>query len=476
MSFDAVVIRLDGVGKCFPLYEKPSDRLKQFLLPRAQSWLGRAPATYFRAHWALRNISFEIERGEQVGIVGRNGAGKSTLLQIISNTLAPTTGQVRVRGRVAALLELGAGFNPQFTGRENVFLNGALLGQSRTRIEQRYDEILAFADIGEFIEQPVKTYSSGMYMRLAFAIAVHVQPEVLVVDEALSVGDEAFQRKCHARIKRIRDDGATILFVSHSAGHVTEVCSRAILLDGGEMLSIGPARQVVSRYQKLLYAPAARAEEIRNELRHEHGGALAELPVALESEHAGNEVGPRGIAAADSSEADDAACFDEGMVPQSTVVYPALGCEVLAPEIRTLAGRRANVLQAGREYVYRYRVRFSKAAVAVRFGMMIKTVTGVEVGGAATAPADAPHEYYPAGAELVVSFRFRATMAPGTYFLNAGVVGLVGEQEQYLARYVDVAMLRVVADPGRLATGLVDFGIASTVHVVREGRDVAENR
>jgi lipopolysaccharide transport system ATP-binding protein len=463
MSSEAVAIRLEGVGKCFPLYENPSDRLKQFVLPRVQGWAGRAPSRYFREHWALRDVSFEIARGEQVGIVGRNGAGKSTLLQIICNTLAPTTGRVHVAGRVAALLELGAGFNSQFTGRENVFLNGAVLGLDRSRIERSFDDILAFADIGEFIDQPVKSYSTGMYLRLAFAIAVHVQPEILVVDEALSVGDEAFQRKCHARIKRIRDDGATILFVSHSASHVTEVCSRAVLLDGGELLSIGPARQVVSRYQKLLYAPAARAEEIRAELRLEKGADLADLPATAEAAPA--VVADVGTAPVEAD--DDTAYFDEGMVSRSTVVYPALGCEVSAAEVRTPAGRRVNVLQPGREYVYRYHVRFSAAAVAVRFGMMLKTITGLEVGGAVTAAATAPHEYFAAGEELDVEYRFRATMAPGTYFLNAGVVGMVGEQEQYLARHVDVMMMRVAADPDRLATGLVDFGIAASIQAAR---------
>ncbi|WP_119717229.1 ABC transporter ATP-binding protein [Cognatilysobacter tabacisoli] len=466
MSSERAAIRIENVGKCYPLYERPADRLKQFILPRFSRLARREPARYFEEYWALRDVSFEVARGEQVGIVGRNGAGKSTLLQIICNTLAPTTGTVNVEGRVAALLELGAGFNPQQTGEENVFLNGCVLGLSRQQVEERYDRILAFADVGDFIAQPVKNYSSGMYMRLAFAIAVHVEPDVLVVDEALSVGDEAFQRKCHARIKKIRDDGATILFVSHSAGHVTEVCSRAILLDGGELLSVGPAKHVISRYQKLLYAPASRAQAIRDELRHEHlqGGSIGPLHEEAPSAGAGL-ARPDSADTPQSADGVDTAYFDPGLVPRSTVVYPSLGCAIEDPHLQSLEGRRVNVLQAGREYVYAYRAHFDAAAVAVRFGMMIKTVTGVELGGAASAPEVAPHAYFAGGQSVAVRFRFRAMLAPGTYFLNAGVVGLLGEQEQYLCRYVDIAMFRVGPVSDGMATGMVDFGITPEIRV-----------
>jgi len=462
MSSDEIAIRLDRVGKCYPLYDRPADRLKQFVLPEINRVLGRGVPRYFREHWALRDVSFEVLRGEQLGIVGRNGAGKSTLLQVICNTLAPTTGTIEVKGRVAALLELGAGFNLQFTGEENLFFNGTVLGLSRAQIEQRYDRILAFADIGDFIHQPVKNYSSGMYMRLAFAIAAHVDPDILVVDEALSVGDEAFQRKCHARIQAIRDDGATILFVSHSAGHVTEVCNRALLIDAGEMLAIGPARPVVSRYQKLLYAPATKVAAIRDSLRNEHLGIAA-----VNAEH-----GTDGIVKNPLPDADPAA-WDEGMLPQSTVVYSDQGCAVLLPHVQTLDGRRVNVLQPGRDYVYCYRARFDTAAVAVRFGMMIKTVTGVELAGAVSAGQPSPLQHVAAGDEVEVRFAFRAMLAPGTYFLNAGVVGLIGEQEHYLCRHVDAAMFRVMSDPDTLATGLVDLDIRPQIRAIGEGDDAA---
>src|ERR1700754_4595403 len=211
MSSD-ISIRASHVGKVFPVYAKPHHRLMQMLSPSS------AKHRWYREFTALRDVSFEVKKGETVGIVGRNGSGKSTLLQIICGTLSPTQGELQVHGRIAALLELGAGFNPDFTGRENVYLNGTVLGLSRQEIDGLFDDIAAFADIGEFIEQPVKSYSSGMYVRLAFSVAIHVTPDILVVDEALAVGDEAFQRKCFARIEKIRREGATILFVSHSAG------------------------------------------------------------------------------------------------------------------------------------------------------------------------------------------------------------------------------------------------------------------
>jgi lipopolysaccharide transport system ATP-binding protein len=254
------LIEVRALCKTFPIYDQPHHRLLQ-MFSRNRRW--------YREFNALRNIDFRIERGETVGIVGRNGSGKSTLLQIICGTLAPSFGEVQVRGRVAALLELGAGFNPEFTGRENVFMNGTLMGLGHAMIEDRLPEILAFADIGDFIDRPVKTYSSGMYVRLAFAVAIHVEPDLLVVDEALSVGDEAFQRKCFARIEKLRQIGCTILFVSHSAGTVVELCDRAILLDGGEMLADGAPKVVISRYQRMLYAPEDRVQELREQMRLE---------------------------------------------------------------------------------------------------------------------------------------------------------------------------------------------------------------
>lgn len=435
MSSDPV-IRVQGVSKCYPVYDRPSDRLRQFVVPRMRRVLGLPERRYFREYWALRDVDFEVRAGEQVGIVGRNGAGKSTLLQIICGTLTPTAGCVEVRGRVAALLELGAGFNPELTGRENVFLNGSVLGLGREVIEQKFDDIVAFADIPGFLDQPVKSYSSGMFMRLAFSVAVHVEPDVLVVDEALSVGDEAYQRKCHARIRALRDRGTTILFVSHSAGQVTEVCDRALLVDRGQLLCIGRAKDVVARYQKLIFAPAGSEDAVREAIRN------------------GREPDTQRAA---TVRIDDA-WWDPSLVPRSTVTYPARGCRISAARIETPDGLQVNVLQPGAEYVYAYDVHFDAPAIGVRFGMMIRSLTGVELAGAVSHIEHEPLAVVASGAHARVRFRFRNRLNHGTYFLNAGVVGLEGEAETFLARYVDLAMCRVILDPASLASGFMDVG------------------
>jgi lipopolysaccharide transport system ATP-binding protein len=257
-----VAIRVEGLSKKYEIYDKPRDRLKQFVIPRMVRSLpilekvfrihggpdGQRGMCYFREFWALRNVSFDVGRGETVGIIGANGSGKSTLLQLICGTLTPTSGSVRIRGRVAALLELGSGFNPEFTGRENIYLNASVLGLARAEIDARFDEIAAFADIGAFLEQPVKTYSSGMVVRLAFAVNIMTAPQVMVVDEALSVGDMAFQAKCMTALDRLRDSGATVLFVSHDVSAVKSLCSRAVYLEEGATLAQGPAAEVAELY------------------------------------------------------------------------------------------------------------------------------------------------------------------------------------------------------------------------------------
>lgn len=247
MSSD-IAIKIENLCKCYHIYNQPRDRLKQFILPRLQCISGPAPKQYFREFWALRDVSFEVKKGETVGIVGRNGSGKSTLLQLICGTLHPTSGRIQTNGRIAALLELGSGFNPEFTGRENVHLSGTVLGLSEDEINARFDDIVAFADIGEFIEQPVKTYSSGMFVRLAFSVNIMSQPEIMVVDEALSVGDMAFQAKCMTALRRIQDGGATVLFVSHDIGSINSLCSRAAYLESGQLKSFGKAAAITADY------------------------------------------------------------------------------------------------------------------------------------------------------------------------------------------------------------------------------------
>lgn len=252
MSFNTPIISVQELSKSYHIYKTPVDRLKQYIFPRLQYFLRRPIRSYFHEFWALKNISFEIEKAETVGIIGRNGSGKSTLLQLICGTLTPTSGSISVSGRLAALLELGSGFNPEFTGIENIYLNGTLLGLSRDEIDNKFDAIAAFADIGDFISQPVKMYSSGMFVRLAFAINIMSEPDILIVDEALAVGDMNFQAKCMTALKRKQDNGTTILFVSHDIGSIKSLCSRGIYLEHGELKQIGVAGNVVEHYIRVM--------------------------------------------------------------------------------------------------------------------------------------------------------------------------------------------------------------------------------
>ena len=255
MSSNDIAIRVSNLSKCYAIYDNPRDRLKQFVMPRLGCLLGRPPKSYCREFWALRDVSFEVKKGETVGIIGRNGSGKSTLLQMICGTLTPTNGSIQTNGRVAALLELGSGFNPEFTGRENVYMNAAVLGLTKDEIDARFDEIAAFADIGQFIDQPVKTYSSGMMMRLAFAVIAHVDADILVVDEALAVGDAFFTQKCMRFIRQFQENGGTLLFVSHDLGTVTNICQSAVMLFSGgrQKAVIGSAETLCKLYLSQIY-------------------------------------------------------------------------------------------------------------------------------------------------------------------------------------------------------------------------------
>ena len=252
---EEIAISLRNVSKSFKRYTRPVDRLKEILLP------GKSRVEAF---WALQDISLEVPKGETVGIIGRNGSGKSTLLQIIAGTLQPTGGEVRVNGRVAALLELGSGFNPEFTGQQNVFFNGRILGLKNKEIEDRYDQIIEFADIGEFIDQPVKTYSSGMLVRLAFAVQAHIDASIVIIDEALAVGDVFFRQKCYARLEQLRSSGAAILLVTHAMQEIEQFCERALLLDKGNISFLGASNEAAKRYY-LLHQPVGVSSDISNQ-------------------------------------------------------------------------------------------------------------------------------------------------------------------------------------------------------------------
>jgi len=260
-----IAIKVENLSKSYRIYNAPVDRLKQFLLPRLHPLVGLTPSQYYTDFWALKDVSFEVEKGETVGIIGRNGCGKSTLLQVICGTLNPTVGSVSTHGRIAALLELGSGFNPEFTGKDNIYLSGSILGLDKQEIDDRFDEIASFADIGEFINQPVKCYSSGMFVRLAFSVNVISSPDIMIVDEALAVGDMNFQAKCMAALTRFQDNGGTVLFVSHDVGAVKSLCRQAIYLDQGQVINSGPAPEIADHYVRNMREEMSRdSAQLRN--------------------------------------------------------------------------------------------------------------------------------------------------------------------------------------------------------------------
>lgn len=268
MSSEKFAIEINNVSKCFFVYKKPADRLKQFIFPR----VGLKNKKYYDEFWAVNKVSLNIKPGETVAIIGRNGSGKSTLLQMICGTLQPTTGNIKVNGKIAALLELGSGFNPEFTGRENIYLNASVYGLTREEIDKKFDSIVKFADIGDFIEQPVKTYSSGMYVRLAFAVITHVDADILVIDEALAVGDAVFTQKCMRFIRNFQKNG-TLLFVSHDMSSVQNLCEKALWLNKGNTLSYGLSKDIAEDYLKFtleqIYGETAVLEEVGNELKRD---------------------------------------------------------------------------------------------------------------------------------------------------------------------------------------------------------------
>jgi len=460
MSSEPAIL-VSRVSKRFQIYSKPEDRLKQMIPPRLRSALGLANTPYFTDFQALRDVSLEVGRGETVGIIGRNGSGKSTLLQIICGTLLPSSGSLKANGRIAALLELGAGFSPEFTGRQNVFLNCAILGLTHEETQGRFAEIERFADIGIFIDQPVKTYSSGMYIRLAFAVAINVDPDILVIDEALAVGDEAFQRKCFARIEQIRDKGATILFVSHGAQTILQLCDRAILLDGGEKLMDGPPKQVIQQYQRLVHSGAVASETIRNELR----GLLVHdaLSSAADPEsHAPSAGADSRIRAFPGKAPAGCEAFDPDLKPHNTLHYGEDAQTISGVRIETLSGNRVNILDGGQTYRLCYEADFASDAAGIVFGMQIKTVSGLVIAGANTSvPGTSEVRCAPAGARCSVSIEFSAQFVPGTYFVDAGII--VSEDTfRYIHRVIDALAFRV-----RVSDEITEVGFARTQPVFR---------
>ncbi|MCS6960298.1 MAG: ABC transporter ATP-binding protein [Pseudanabaenaceae cyanobacterium SKYGB_i_bin29] len=378
-----VVIRLRNVSKCFKRYRHPVDRLKELLFPH------KSQAEVF---WALQDINLEVMKGQTLGIIGQNGSGKSTLLQIVAGTLTPTTGTVEVYGRISALLELGSGFNPEFTGRENVFFNGRLLGLSHAQIAEKFDTIAAFADIGDFIDQPVKTYSSGMFVRLAFAVAVNVDPEILIVDEALAVGDVLFQRKCFAKLEEMSEQGVTILFVSHDLNSVLNLCDRAVLIDNHRIIYEDKPHPVTLAYSALMAQREAESQGIgqrqfRQEIRHRSDQNVPETRIGIG------------------------------------------GAELLDVQVLDERGNPTQTLCCGMQVTIRSVIRFHEDVSQPIAGFKIKTLNGIAAIGHSTHGSPTPLPAVAAGTTIVVEFHWACHLAPGNYTLTAGVSALLPDQK-----------------------------------------------
>jgi lipopolysaccharide transport system ATP-binding protein len=373
----SIALKVEGVSKQYRIYDHPGDRLKETL--------SRGRWKCHREFWALSDISFEIEAGTTTGIIGPNGSGKSTLLQIITGTLEPTHGRVFSEGRIAALLELGAGFNPEFTGVENIFMNASLMGFSRRETEALLPEIERFAEIGPFIHQPVKTYSSGMYVRLAFSVAISAQPQILIIDEALAVGDAVFQHRCIRRIKEMQENGVTIFFVSHDPGAIRALCSRAILLNAGRIEADGKPTDVLNRYQKLI--------------------------MAREEAYDASSV-------EESAEASSAAASETSAPLQPLYRHGDGSAEFLSVELLSAARRPVELLESGEPILIRQRIIFHADIEEPVCGFLIRNRHGIHLYGSNTELLEVDLGPVRRGETVEVVFAMNCWLAPDLYSLT----------------------------------------------------------
>lgn len=427
MSSDAA-ITIANVSKRYEMYAQPRDRLLQFF--------SFGQRQFFKEFWALRDVSFSVAKGETIGILGRNGSGKSTLLQIIAGTLSPTSGQVQTSGVLAALLELGSGFNPEFTGRENVYLNGSILGLSKDEMDRRFDDIAAFADIGVHLDQPVKTYSSGMGVRLAFAVQACIQPDILIVDEALSVGDEKFQRKCFDYIDGLRENGCSILLVTHSTATVEKFCQRGVLLHQGAVHGVGPAKEIVDQYHALLYS------DERSYLRYVN-----------QSSRQATQQPPAAVAA--PAEAEQPKAENDS----------ARGLRAVISDwgISNVQGEYCEAFRTGEKAKVWFDVRVSGAVEEIQAGLLIRTVEGVTAFGTSTLYHECNYPQAKPGTALRFAFELDLHLCAGSYFLTLAIAEAISHADMnYLDRKTDVMVIKI--QQARLtATGIAMLPVAVSV-------------
>jgi len=422
-----IAIKVDNVSKLYKLYDKPSDRFKEAL--------GLTKEKKYREHYALSDVSFEVKKGETVGIIGTNGSGKSTILKIITGVLNPTGGKVDVSGRISALLELGAGFNMEYTGVENIYLNGTMMGYSKEEVDAKLQMILDFADIGDFVNQPVKTYSSGMFVRLAFAVAINIDPEILIVDEALSVGDVFFQAKCYHKFDEFKNAGKTILIVSHDLGSIAKYCDRAVLLNKGEKMAEGEPKEIIDLYKQVLVSQAENRE------------LTDEQPTVSE----------------DDSMDDEGRWKDTLMLNPNVLDYGDKQAEIIDFAIIDDKNRITNNIQKNTDFRIRMKVKFHKDIDEPIFAFTIKDLQGTEVTGTNTMYEQVNFGLVKAGEEKVIEFSQNMNLQGRNYLLSFGCVGYHDNDFLVYNRLYDVCNINVISDKNTV--GFYDMN--STVKVLR---------
>lgn len=406
------LIVVNNLGKSFRNYRSELQRIARwFYLPVSPS----------EEHWVVRDISFTVEAGDAIGFVGQNGAGKSTLLKMITGTLQPTEGSVQINGRIAAILELGMGFSPELTGRQNVYHASGLMGFSAEKIEQNLQEIQAFADIGEYFDEPVRTYSSGMQVRLAFSVATAVRPDILIVDEALAVGDAAFQRKCYRRIEEFQEKGTTLLLVTHDIETVKKICNKALFLQHGGVVAYGPAKSVCDTYEKALFGNA----KLTSKTSQPH------------------EAKP---------------LVDPNLMSDCEVAYGDGRAVIESIWLESTEGQIANVFGIQDKLILKYNVQFNHAASDIVFAFMVKTREGVALLGMDTSHIqEIKNRRFNAGESILIRFELENFFAPGNYYLNCGVRDDSGDTPVFLHRRVDTALFRVRSSEESFAkSGLIN--------------------
>ena len=441
MCSDTVAaLAVSGLGKVYKIYNRPMDRIKELYSVRGRK--------YHLEFTALENIAFEVFRGETIGIIGPNGSGKSTLLEIIAGTLSATSGTVARQGTVSALLELGAGFNPRFTGRENVYLNASILGIPKHSLEAKLDELFQFADIGEFIDHPVSTYSSGMYVRLAFATAVSSDPDILIVDEALAVGDIRFQRKCYRRFQEMQASGKTILFVSHSVELIQNHCSRAIFLNLGHIEAIGEPKVVIQAYLEHLFgSEIQQSREVDNS------------EVARAVDHKDTATSSSRVVSG-SSGLDQDHCTQRRSYNPNEYRWGDRRAVIIDYQLRSNSGNDQVVFESGEKLELMVHVRFFEELTDLIYGCTVKTVDGQTVYGTNTRQRALDVSHGEAGATVVIRFQFDLNVVPGEYFISLGVALDDPERDNIaIDRRYDLIHLTVRGDYGGFGLAQMNMSI-----------------